>query len=118
MKRRILSNSQNVTPEDRMTEVVNSFYHAGYDVTVTDNWEITIVATEEAEHMPTVEVLVEREDDEDTINFNAHLTFPELKTEEDRYYDSTEYYIDRWAKVGRAVTKLLKKSIHLSDYVE
>lgn len=117
MKRRIIASSM-PTPEDMMSEVINRFWNAGYDMTVTDNWEVSLVAKEDAEHMPTIEVLVERGDDEDTINFNAHIHFPELHTEEDHYYDSTAYYLNKWAKVGDCITKLLSNSIHLSDWVE
>lgn len=117
MKRRIIASSM-PTPEEMMGEVVNSFWNAGYDMVVTDNWEVSLVAKEDAEHMPTIEVLVEREGDEDTINFNAHVTFPELKTEEDNYYDSTAYYLKKWARVGDCITKLVSNSIHLTDWVE
>lgn len=119
MKRRIVSSSQMPTPEEMMGEVINAFYHAGYDVSITDNWFVTCRCTaDEPDKMPTIKIVAHREDDEDTINFDAQIKFPELYTADDSYYDSTEYHLNRWAKVGRAVTSLVKNSIHLSDWVD
>lgn len=118
MKRRILGSSQLPTPEEMMGEVIGKFFNAGYDMTVTDDWEITCIATEDADKMPKVEIVVTREDDQDTINFDANLTFPALSTAEEQYYDSVHYYIEEWARVGGAVSALVKNSIHLSDWVD
>lgn len=120
MKRRILSNTSNSDIHPAFEELANGAKHLGYDLSVsaddsgTYNMTISISDKSEANKMPTIEVNTESYNGA-TI-FQPKLKFPELSSYDEPYYDSIEYWLDRWAEVGKFITKLCAFEFDPSKY--
>lgn len=107
-------------------ELSNYNYSVAGELNASENGSVvifTVTCTEsEADNYPTLELALDRFTDE-----NGHeiwvaiptLSFPTLVYNlEDDYQDSIEYYLSRWAKLGRAITQINKIDFDYTDFAE
>lgn len=88
--------------------IASDAYNVGYDLEVVGG-EIKLTSKgSEAQLMPKIEVKPVMEDG--VLYLETELSFPEIKSSELDYADSTEYYLKKWYNVGRFVTTLVKFS--------
>ena len=123
MKRRITAADANTTKvTDIFVEFLdNEMYHAGYEVTGTGTFpdvQLTVACREkESDKMPTITFEV-HEYEKGSYEVIPTLTFPNLTVEDNDFYDTIQYWLDKWARVGSYISKINKFSFCPEDYLE
>ena len=79
-------------------------YHAGYDMSMDGDLNIKLTPTEDNMPKITLQKLTER----GVIYYNPSIEFPNLVHDEYQYADYIEGEINRWDKVGRLCTYIVK----------
>lgn len=103
-------------------QLQNGAYNIGYDLTVNpDTMKMKLVSNEK-DLMPEIEVTTIRHQDsryvEDYYTFDSIITFPTIDTRKFIYYDSLEYYINKWAGIGKFISSLTKFVYHPEEWEE
>lgn len=70
---------------------------------------IQITADKDADKMPRITVKSVEEDGK--IYLEPHVSFPDLDFNDMNYADSFEYWLNKYASVGRLLTLLMKTSM-------
>ena len=116
MKR--VTSSEELELHPAFEELSGLAYNVGYDLTVDSQYNMTLIATKDADHMPVITVSTIKSDTEDNVfYYEAKLKFPVLDSAKEGFYDSVHYWIEnRWAEVGRLITDLCKFEFRPDDY--
>lgn len=79
----------------------------GYKMTIDNdlNMKLKLKASNEKQYMPTIEVETIEEDG--VYYFSPSLTFPDLNQADMDYYDSIHYWLEKWEKVGKFISRLV-----------
>lgn len=107
MKRIIRAASDNAAIlEERFAETISEAYDVGYNLTIDGNVDMTLEARSSTDRKYLPEIEVETVEDDGVYYFSPKLTFPELDFEDMEYYDSIQYWLDKWAKIGKFISTL------------
>lgn len=107
-------------------ELANYNYSVTGELNESENGSVvifTVTCTEsEADNYPTLELSFDRftnKDDHEIWVAIPTLSFPTLVYKlEDDYQDTIEYYLDRWAKLGTAITQINKIDFDYTAFAE
>lgn len=104
--------------EKIVEDMANILYPVGYKVTAnkTSNEGLIEVKRTKVDAHPTINLTVSQEDSKAYVD--ATLAFPELTTVDTQYYDSIEYHLEEWARIGKAITEIASYELDINDYIE
>lgn len=89
----------------------------GYEVTIGEEFKMTIKCVKDEKFMPEIKVNTVEEDG--VYYFNADVKFPELKYDDMEFADSVAYWVDdKWKPVAEFITKLSKFGYDPRDWEE
>lgn len=91
--------------QDELDYLGTLFDNAGYIMDVkegSDGLPVINVKSSDDNLMPTIKIKSYREDE--YVRLAAKVTFPELNTIDFYYYDEAEYYLEKWAQLGKVIT--------------
>ena len=92
-------------------------YAAGYDVTFQgdslDNVAIALTARQDADMMPKLTVWVDPKSSgkPGVYYLQCKASYPNIETEKLDYADSAEYWLNKWVKVAKFITFMMKMVI-------
>lgn len=111
MKRIIKAASGSIAVlETRLANLISEAYDVGYDLNIDQdvNLVLEVRSSSDKKYLPEIEV--ETIIDDGVYYFSPRLIFPKLDFEDMEYYDSIQYWLDKWAKIGKFISTLT--SIH------
>lgn len=103
MKKMIKAYSDNAIGEKLI--ITDEAYHAGYDMKIDSDVNVTIKSYENKKYMP--EITVETVEEDGVYYFVPKLKFPELDQNDMEYYDSIHYWLGKWEGVGKFISALV-----------
>lgn len=107
--------------EDDLVEAMHSYlWNDSYTVKGEGNglegFKLSVKYTgDEPDRMPTIELTVMLDENGRYVYVEPKLIFPTLQNEPEDYYDSISYWIDKWARVGRAISAINKYSLDIYE---
>lgn len=105
MKKYVKSSS---TTHPEVERLDNNAVGSGYTIS-GDIMNIKVTADKDADKMP--KITVKSVEENGKIYFEPHVSFPDLDYSDMDYVDSFEYWLDKYASVGKLLTYLMKASI-------
>ena len=91
----------------QIDDLLQGIYNHGYTASVTlddETIDIDVRCSLDEEYMPTITITPVMSDSK--LYLTPTLTFPTLTWSEDGYADSIEFYLEKWANLGRFITKV------------
>lgn len=79
---------------------------AGYNIYISDDNEMTVVAKSKADMKPTFEVFTTIEDGK--VWYTPIMSFPDIDMRDSSYYDDAEYYVGQWMKAAKLCTAIVE----------
>ena len=118
MKKMTFKPSRNVMSatditDEYFSELASAASNSGYDLSVDSNYNMKLSCKEDDDMMPEIEVMTKK--DNGQITFEPILTFPVIDTSEFGDADDMEYWIDRWNRVAKLITRI-KRTVFDINY--
>ena len=85
--------------------------NAGYDMDVTEDFDIILTANKDKKFMP--EITIKKREEDAVYYYDAEIKFPELRQVDMEYYDDIDYYIKKWQAVGEIATEIAQTSFQI-----
>lgn len=103
--------------ESAFAEAISVAGNRGYDLKVSDNLKVMLVAKTNIDEMPTITV--------DTVDvgdmkyrFYCKLEFPTLEQEDSDDPDSIAAILDKWQKIGDLITTIQEIEIDANQVID
>lgn len=99
-------------------------YDAGYDLLIDgDDFESAVIileASKDKDILPKLTCWFDTNSsgDDNIIYYQCKAEYPDISTEDLEYDDSAEYITDKWAKVAKFITWMMKNPIELDKWEE
>ena len=103
------------------SQLASDAYSAGYKLSITKyipNKSILLTLQPKEDMLPTISVFPEYDSTRRSYFWNCKVTFPEVDMRQENYYDSCEYYVNKFQKCARLVTKIQECYYCPEDYEE
>lgn len=103
------------------SQLASEAYNVGYELSIIDyrpNKSIQLKLEPKEEMLPNVSIYPEYDPTKRCYYWNCKVTFPAIDMRKENYYDSCEYYVNKFKKCAKLITRIQAGYYCPEDYEE